>query len=117
MKNLLLLPVIISILLIAAHFYRADLEIVASVSLAMIGMLFIKQLWSVRLIQIFLLISAGEWLRTLIHLIEIRIEQNMDWMRLAVILGTVALFTALSALVFHQPVLRNKYRLRRADCQ
>ncbi len=104
-----LLPVFLSTLLIAAHFQRSGLTVLTIICLFAPGLLFILRPWSVRIIQIFLIISAGEWLRTLINLVQIRQDYDMPWARLAFILGGVAFFTAISALIFRHPKLQEKY--------
>jgi len=40
---------------------------------------------------------------------QIRIGQDVPWMRMAIILGVVALFTLLSCLVFRSKALRERY--------
>jgi hypothetical protein len=57
-----------------------------------------------------LLILAGlEWVRTTVALVSRRQEAEEPWIRLAVILGAVALFTVASALVFRSAALRARY--------
>jgi hypothetical protein len=63
-------------------------------------MLAFRQTWVHRVIQAALVLGALEWLHTLYLIIQVRTEYGMPWTRLAVILGAVALLTALSALVF-----------------
>jgi hypothetical protein len=58
-----------------------------------------------------LLVGAVEWLRTLAVLAAQRIAAGQPWLRLAVILGAVALLTAAAALVFRHPALRGRFRL------
>lgn len=77
--------------------------------LLVLGLLFVTRPWSVRLLKVFLILSAVEWLRTLISLVLLRQEHGMPWTRLAFILGAVALFTAVSTLVFRHPQIRKKY--------
>lgn len=104
-----LLPVVISSVLIAAHFLRSGATIVAFICLFANGLLFITRSWSVRIIQVLLILYAVEWIRTLINLVQLRLEHGMPWMRLAIILGGVVLFTAFSALSFRHPMLQKKF--------
>lgn len=106
------LPVIISFLLLSAHFYRAGLVFPAGISIAMPIFLLIRKSWVPRLLQILLLLGALEWLRSLILFTGLRIEIGQSWTRLAIILGAVALFTALSGLVFRSPSIRSRYTAR-----
>ena len=105
-----LIPVFISFLLLAAHFLRAGQTIVVVVLLAMLFLLFLKKYWVPWVIQVVLLLGAVEWLRTLMSVAQVRIGMDMPWMRMAVILGVVALFTVLSCLVFRSQALRDRYR-------
>ena len=109
MNFLKLIPVILSFLLLAAHFYRAMLFPLAILALVLLFFLFIKEKWVARLSQAVLVIGALEWVRTLLKLIEMRQAMDLPWTRLAVILGIVALFTGLSALVFQGHSLKERY--------
>ena len=109
MNVLRLLPVILSFLLLAAHFYRAGQVILAGISLAIPFLLFLKERWVVGGIQIALVLGSLEWLRTLVGFAQQRIEFGQPWTRLAIILGGVALLTALSALVFRNKILRSRF--------
>jgi len=107
-----LIPVILSFLLLSAHFYRAGLFPLVILALVFMFFLFIRGKWVARLSQVFLVIGALEWVRTLLGLVEMRQAMSMPWIRLAVILGLVALFTGLSALVFQSRSLKERYAIR-----
>ena len=109
MNFLRLLPVILSLLLLGAHFFRAGEMIVVYVAVILIFMLFIRKVWVPWLIQFALLLGAVEWLYTLAFVAQMRASQGMPWTRMAVIMGGVALFTALSGLVFRSKGLRKRY--------
>lgn len=104
-----LLPVLISSVLIAAHFQRSGATIIACICLFITCLLFITRPWSVRIIQMLLILYALEWLRTLVNLVQIRLEYGLPWARLALILGGIALFTGLSTLVFRNPKLQKRF--------
>jgi len=110
MNFLRLLPVILSFLLLAAHFYRSGQLVVTALCLAMLLLLFLKKSWIPRLFQVVLLLGALEWLRSLYFLAAMRIAWDQPWTRLAVILGAVAIFTAISGLVFQSRALKAMYR-------
>lgn len=101
-----LLPVLISFLLMAAHFVRAGQMGIVIALLALLLLLALRKAWVPWIIQLVLLLGTVEWVRTLIAVAQVRIEFDMLWMRMAIILGAVALFTALSCLVFRSEVLR-----------
>lgn len=110
MNLLRLLPVILSFLLLAAHFYRAGLTPVAGLCLALPLLLFVKRGWVPPLFQGLLVLGALEWLHTLYVFAAMRIAFDQPWTRLAIILGLVALFTGLSGLVFRSRGLRARYQ-------
>ncbi len=109
MNFLRLLPVFISFLLLAAHFLRAGQVVISIVLLSLLSLLFLRKTWVPWVIQLVLLLGTVEWLRTLYSVAQLRIEFEMPWMRMAIILGVVALFTALSCLVFRSEALRKKF--------
>ena len=109
MNFLRLLPVFISILLLAAHFFRAGQTAIVFVLLALLPLMMIRKYWLPWIIQMVLLLGAVEWVLTLMNVAHIRMEYGMPWMRMAIILGAVALFTAGSGLVFRSNALRERY--------
>lgn len=104
-----LIPAIMSILLFAAHFYRAGNLILVILITASPLLLLIRSKWIVRLIQVELILGGIEWIRTTIRLVHIRQAHNLPWERLAIILGFVAVFTILSTLVFNVKTLKTRY--------
>jgi len=109
MNFLRLLPVLLSILLLGAHFFRAGQIVIVFVLLALLPLLLLKKYWVPWIIQMVLLLGAVEWLRTIFFVAQMRIEFGMPWTRMAIILGAVALFTACSGLVFRGKALRKRY--------
>ena len=105
-----LVPVILSFLLLGAHFYRAGNLALTGLCVGVLLLLFVRQPWVPRLFQGLLLLGAFEWLRSLYVFAAMRIAWDQPWTRLAVILGVVALFTLLSGLVFELLKLRRFYR-------
>lgn len=105
-----LFPVILSCLLLGAHFSRANFLLLSIFCGLFPVILFIKNIWIPRLMQLFLYIGTMEWLRTLLQLIEMRQATNQPWIRLAIIIGTVALFTILSSLAFQNKTVKERYR-------
>jgi len=101
MMNLLrLLPVILSFLLLCAHFYRAGEPLLTGLCLALSFLLVLRRTWVPHLFQALLVLGALEWLRALYGFAQMRIAFGEPWARLAFILGFVALLTGLSGLVF-----------------
>jgi hypothetical protein len=109
-----LLPVILSFVLLAAHFSRGDLFPLVIVCLLIPFLLLVRRAWMARSIQLLLLLGAGEWIRAMFGYIEARKLIGDDWGRLAIILVTVALLTACSGLVFRWKSLRRRYQLEKS---
>lgn len=103
------LPVVLSFLLLGAHFYRAGMVVLTSLCVAVLFVLFLRKSWVPRLFQVLLVLGALEWLRSLYFFVMMRIAWGESWTRLAAILGTVTLLTALSGLVFRNRKLKAFY--------
>ena len=111
-----LLPVILSSLLLGAHFFRAGLTFLAVLIVLFPALLLVKRAWVARLAQLVLVLGGIEWVRTLIIFVAARREMGQPWTRLAVILGTVALFTIGSGLLFSlSGALRKRYGLEKTE--
>ena len=109
MNFLRLLPVVISFLLLAAHFLRAGQMVVVVLLLALLLLLFVRKYWVPWVIQMVLLLGAVEWIVTLYSVAQVRIASGEPWARMAIILGAVALFTAISSLVFRGRALQDRF--------
>ena len=110
MNLLRLFPVILSFLLLGAHFYRAGQVVLAGLCIAVLFLLFIRKSWIPGMFQLLLVAGSLEWLRSLYFFAAMRIAWDQPWTRLAIILGAVALFTALSGLVFLNRKLKGCYQ-------
>jgi len=73
-------------------------------------LIFIRRTWAVRTVQIGLVLGSIEWLLTLWMLVQERRMAGMPYLRLAIILGSVAVLTGLSGLI-----LRTKHSSEAAD--
>lgn len=110
-----LLPVILSLLVLAAHFLRQGGLPFAAGLLGLLVLLLLRRVWVARAIQAVLVLGALEWLLTLARLARERTEMGAPVARMVVILAIVAAVTGLSALVFRHESLRARYRLRADD--
>jgi len=107
-----LIPVILSALLMGAHFFRSGLTFLALLMVLFPLVLLVKRAWVARLTQFVLVLGGIEWVRTLLVFVAQRRDLGLPWTRLAVILGTVALFTIGSGLLFSlSGALRERYGL------
>ena len=109
MNVLRLSPVLLSALLMAAHASRHDWLLATIASLAFPLILLMRRPWVPVLVQVALVLGALEWVRTTVVLARDRAAAGEPWIRMAVILGTVAAVTAASALVFRLQELQNRY--------
>ncbi|HVN87628.1 MAG TPA: hypothetical protein VMW17_22555 [Candidatus Binatia bacterium] len=110
MAALQLVPVVLSLLVLAAHFLRGGSPILIVV-LAILALVGVRRAWAARVIQASLIVGALEWCRTLFELAVERAHNRQPAGRLVVILGSVALVTLLSSLLFQTRTLRRVYRL------
>lgn len=83
--------------LLAAHFLRGGHLLVAAALAAAPAALFIRSPVSRRVVQAALAAGALVWLSTAVRLAHERREDGRPWVRMAVILGSVASVTALGA--------------------
>lgn len=111
MNFLRLLPVVISLLLLGAHFLRAGFLPMAGALVALAVLAPVPRPSMVRILQVVLFLGGLEWIRTLFMNISRRSDLGEPWLRMAIILGIVALFTFASLLVFRSPALRERYGL------
>ncbi len=109
MSFLLLLPTILSLLIFCAHLLRAGAAILIPLVLFSLGLLFIKHGLVARFFQLFLTLVAGQWVLFAIFLAHERQADGKDWVRMVVILCSVAVFTFIAALLFETPPLARRY--------
>jgi hypothetical protein len=109
-KVLLYLPIVLALLLLAAHFLRYGNTVIVVGIAALSGLLFVRRAWAARIIQLVLVAGTVEWLRTLAMLVQERMALGAPYLRMAVILGLVAAVTAFAALLFQSKELKALYR-------
>jgi hypothetical protein len=73
------------------------------------GLLFVRRPWSARVVQVVLVLGAIEWLLTLSELVVLRMDMGLPYSRMVMILGSVAVLTAMSAMAFRSEPLRQRY--------
>ncbi len=98
MKVLRILPLILSTLLIGAHFLRSGNVIVMLLCVAAPLLLLLRNRVVTSGIQVLLAVAAVEWLRTAMMIAQERAATGAPVTRMFVILGSVALFTLLSGV-------------------
>ena len=96
MKLLAVVPLVLSALLIGAHFLRTGELALVAFSLAVPFILISRRDRSVRVVQILLLVATAEWIRTAYGLTIYRAAAGVPATRMLLILSAVAAFTLLS---------------------
>lgn len=92
-----LLPPALALVLLGAHFLRADETLAVALCAVALVLLAVPQRRATRLVQLALLLGTAEWLWTLLLLVQQRSALGRPWLRMALILGAVAGLTAASA--------------------
>jgi hypothetical protein len=96
-------------ILLAAHFSRANSTLLMIVCLAAPLILLIKKRWALISIQIATLAGAGVWLLTTYQLIKTRVALGEDWARMAIILISVSLITAIAGILIGSGKNKERY--------
>lgn len=110
-----LLPAVLSLLVLGAHFYRRGDLLFVGLALLLLGFFFVRRRWAAGVLQIALVLGAAEWLRTLLVLARFRADLGLPYSRLIVILGAVAAVALLSLLAFRSRRARIWYGQDRTD--
>lgn len=100
------IPVIISYLLLIAHFSRNNQFLLLLLAVGIPVFLSLKQLWARYIVQAGLILGTLEWTWSTLDYIEIRKAIGEDYQRLAIILFSVAAFTLISGLLLYLVRLR-----------
>ena len=114
-KALLYIPVVLSLVILGAHFMRYGNSAGVFVFSGLIALLFVRRAWVARLMQVVLVLGALEWVRTLYELVQVRAALGQPFIRMTLILGVVAAVSFCSALLFQLPALKKIYRLDHRD--
>ena len=101
-----LIPAGLSFVLLAAHFLRVgNIPIVAGM-LVCILLLTKRSPWAKIVLQTVLVLGVVQWLLTLGGIAAIRLGNGEPWIRMALILGTVTVFTGYAAWHLNHPSVR-----------
>ena len=110
-KVFIYVPVVLSLVVLGAHFMRYGNYVGVFGSLLLVALLIVHRPWVARLMQVVLVLGALEWVRTLYDLVQVRAANGQPFTRMIVILGIVVAVTFCSALLFQSPALKRIYRL------
>ena len=106
MTALQLTPVILSLVVLGAHFLRSGPRILTLALLALAILCSLRRAWVARTIQVVLGLGTLVWIGTAVDIAGTRMRQGEPWTRMAVIIGSVAAISALSALVLQTRGMR-----------
>ena len=109
MRAALLAVPALALLLLAAHFFHARAGLVAALCILLITLLFIPRAWAGHIVQVVLAAGAIEWVLTAYTLAQVRMQHGDPYLRLVIILGSVALLTAVAAALFQHPALQARF--------
>ncbi len=109
MTFLMHIPAILSCLLLSAHFMRGGNYGLMMVFALLPFMMISKRRWVAMVVPVLLFAGVMIWGETIVQIAAVRTRLDQDWMRMAVILGGVAAFTAGSALLFFTKRLKARY--------
>ena len=105
----LLSLVALALLLLAAHLLHAGLLPLAALAVLALALLAVPRRWAARVLQVVLGVATIEWALTAASLAQMRAAHDEPYLRLLVILGSVTVLTAVAALAFEHPRLRQRY--------
>jgi len=106
-----IIPYVLMIILLAAHFSRGGNDILAGFILLIPFLFIIKQKWVIMSLEIIAYLAALVWLYGAYQYIQIRIATGDDWIRLLVIMGGVAIYTAWVGLFLRSQKIKDVYGL------
>lgn len=97
-------------LLLAAHYSRADNTLFMILSLMIPLLFFIRRRWALTGLQLLTYAGALVWIQTIIQYAGQRASAGEPWLRLAIILGSVAVFTAISGILLNSKKIKKAYK-------
>jgi hypothetical protein len=100
----------LSFVLLGAHFWRAGHPHLTLACGVLLVVMTLRRGWALRLAQVGLALGMLEWAWTGLRFVAQRQALGQPWLRLALILGMVALVTGLSAALLSHPRLRARAR-------
>jgi ferredoxin len=78
-------------------------------------LLLLKRRWILMIFQTLLVIGGIVWILRTVELVQIRQSEGQPWLRLAVILIAVSIYTFLSAIIFQHKKIQEKYSFKMSE--
>lgn len=101
--------IVISALLIAAHYLRQGEYLLVAGCLLFPLFLLVKRQWALVLVQVCAYIAAALWVHVAMQIIRERIAMGRPYRAVIVILGSVSLFTILSGILLNTKSAKERY--------
>lgn len=109
MLTLQLIPTVLAVLVFCAHCFRGGLVLLIPPLLISLGLLVYRSGAVARFFQLLLLAIAGVWVFTALRIGAQRVQSGEPWLRMALILGAVAVFTLFAAALWESDTLLRRY--------
>lgn len=111
----LLLPLFVAVLLFAAHVMRYHGLTWGLLVFLLVFSLLVRHSWVPKLWQFLVVVSLIEWTRTTVHLVRMRINLEMPYTRLLLIMAGVILFNVAVVYTLGNRKLRVYYSKKEDD--
>ena len=108
--KLRIIPFILSSILLGAHFLRFGNITLTVIVLLVPFLLLIKKKGALLTVQMLTLVGGLFWIKVAIDGVWVRVAAGVSWTRLAMILGTVAIFTLWSAWLLASDKVSARYQ-------
>ena len=105
----MLFLVVMSLLLLTAHFMKAGVPLLAAAALLAIGLVWVRRPWAARALQAVLVLGGLEWLRAIPGYLAEYAALGKSPTRMIFIMLTVAVFTMLTAFVLQTKGQRKRF--------
>ena len=102
-----IVPTFLAYLLLAAHFLRSGAFFYVVLVMAIPGLLVVRRWWARMLVQLGLGFGCAVWVVTTLTFVMARQQREMPWLRLAIILGAVALLNLIAAALLQSRPVRD----------
>lgn len=109
MTLLFLLPTVLAMCTLAAHYARYGFLALAFVLVASLALLLFPKRWVARTMQVILVLAAIEWVTVLYDVASERAMDGRDSRKSGFILGGTAAFTLAAAALYQTPRLKRRY--------
>jgi hypothetical protein len=101
--------VILVFLILGVHFLREGNLTLMFICFFVPFLLLIKRRWSLIVIQVCTYGGGFVWLYTMVLLVQERMLLGSSWVRMAVILSVVAMFTGITGALLHASFIEERY--------